>query len=173
MNKLIIPNIIRIFFIFFLQILIFKQIRFPIGDIGTAQFIIYPLTILLLPINTPRVILLILAFIIGISIDVFYDSLGVHSATLILTAYLRNIIIALFKPYEGYNINDVPTVSNMGFSWFFIYSSILFFIHVFTYFSIEAFSFVFFFEIFINTIFSFFISFLLIIIYQFIFRPKV
>jgi len=173
MNKLIVPNIIRIAFIFFLQILVFKQIRFPIGDLATAQFIIYPLTILLLPIKTPRVFLLIIAFIIGMGIDVFYDSVGVHSAALIITAYLRNTIITLFEPYEGYNVNDVPTINNMGFSWFFTYSSLLFFIHVFSYFSIEAFSFVFFFEIFLNTIFSFLISFVLIIIYQFVFRPKI
>lgn len=173
MNKLIVPNVIRVIFLFFLQILVFKQISFPIGTIANAHFLIYPLAILMMPIKTSKIILIILAFILGMGLDIYYDSLGVHSATIVFTAYIRNIVIAFLEPYEGYNINDVPTISNMGLSWFFTYSSTLLLIHIFTYFSIEAFSFVFFFEIFLNTIFSFLISFIIIIVYQFIFRPKV
>ncbi len=173
MNKLIIPNVVRFFVLFILQILVFKQVQFPIGDIGTAHFIIYPLAIFMLPIKTPKFVLLISAFIMGIGLDTFYDSLGVHSAALVLTAYLRNVVIAFFEPYEGYNIDDVPTINSMGFSWFFTYCSILLFTHVFTYFAIEAFSFVFFFEIFLNTIFSFLLSFITIFMYQFVFRPRI
>lgn len=172
MNKLIIPNILRVTYLFLLQILVFKQIHFPLGDIGTAQFFIYPLAVFMLPVKTNKTLLIVISFILGLGMDLFYDSPGVHSATLVLTGYIRNIVIALLEPYEGYNTDDVPTIKNFGLSWFFSYSSILLFIHIFTYFSLEAFSFVFFFEIFINTILSFFISLIIIVIYQFIFRPR-
>lgn len=172
MNKMILPNIVRIVLIFILQILVFKQINFPLGEVGTAQFLIYPLAIFMLPVKSSKTLLIIISFIMGIGLDLFYDSPGIHSATLVFTGYIRNIAIAFLEPYEGYNMDDVPTIRHFGLSWFFTYSSILLFIHIFTYFFLEAFSYVFFFEIFINTILSFFISLIIIVIYQFIFRPK-
>ncbi|MGB4961246.1 MAG: hypothetical protein WBO36_17300 [Saprospiraceae bacterium] len=172
MNKAIPTNIIRFIIILLAQVLIFKHITFGLGGTTYVHFIVYPLAILLFPIKTSRVILLFAAFTMGMIVDVFYDSIGIHAAALVLTAYIRNIVIALLEPFEGYNLDDVPTISNMGFGWFMSYLSITLLIHTFVYFSIEAFSFVFFFEIFLNTIFSFIFSFILIILTQFIFSTK-
>jgi hypothetical protein len=130
------------------------------------------MAILLMPVKTPRAVLLVSAFIFGIALDIFYDSIGIHAFSLVFTAYIRNIIIAFIEPYEGYNIDDVPTLKKMGLGWFVTYISLALLIHVFVYFSVEAFSFVFFFEIFLNTIFSFIVSFITILILQFIFNTK-
>ncbi len=108
----------------------------------------------------------------GLGLDLFYDSVGIHAATLVFTAYIRNIVIAFIEPFDKYNVIDVPTIRNLGIGWFVSYLSILLFIHILVYFSIEAFSFVYFFEIFINTIFSFIVSFIIIMLSQLIFRPK-
>lgn len=172
MNNIITTNIFRFIFIFFIQIWIFKHITFSLGGFAFIHFLIYPVAILLLPVKTPRSILLCLAFLLGILMDVFYDSLGVHAAAMVFTAYIRNTIIAFLEPFEGYNINDIPTIKQMGSAWFVSYLSIALLIHIFLYFSFEAFSFVFFFEIFLNTIFSFIVSFIVILIAQFIFRTK-
>jgi hypothetical protein len=172
MNSSIITNLFRCLVLIFVQVLVFKHISFSIGGLAAVHFLIYPLTILLFPIRTPRAVLLVSAFLIGLSIDVFYDSLGVHAAALVFTAYIRNVIIAFLEPYEGYNIDDIPNIKRLGLGWFISYLSIALLIHVFLYFSIEAFSFVYFFEIFLNTISSFIVSFLVIIISQFIFRTK-
>ena len=166
MNKYFLQNIIRIIILFLVQVLVFKQMTFTVDNKIFIHFFVYPLTILLLPIKTPRMLLMISAFIIGLGLDVFYDSIGVHAAALIFTAYIRNIIIAIIEPFEGYNINDVPTIKNMGLGWFVYYLSIGLFIHIFVYFSIEAFSFVYFFEIILNSIFSFIVSFLVIMLIQ-------
>lgn len=172
MNKVILPNIIRIITIFFIQILVFKQMTFALDNKIFVHFLIYPLAILLLPVKTPRIVLMLIAFIMGIGLDLFSDSIGIHAAALVFTAYIRNIIIAFIEPFEGYNINDVPTIKNLGLGWFVYYLSIALSIHIFVYFSIEAFSFVYFFEIILNTIFSFIVSFIVIMLSQFIFRPK-
>lgn len=137
-----------------------------------VHFLIYPLAILLLPIKTHRIVLMLIAFTMGIGLDLFSDSIGIHAAALVFTAYIRNIVIAFIEPFEGYNINDVPTIKNLGLGWFVYYVSIALSIHIFVYFSIEAFSFVYFFEITLNTIFSFIVSFIVIMLSQFIFRPK-
>ncbi len=172
MNNAITTNIIRCIILFLAQIWVFKQITFSLGGLAYIHFLIYPMAILLMPVKTPRAVLLVSAFIFGIALDIFYDSIGIHAFSLVFTAYIRNIIIAFIEPYEGYNIDDVPTLKKMGLGWFVTYISLALLIHVFVYFSVEAFSFVFFFEIFLNTIFSFIVSFITILILQFIFNTK-
>lgn len=172
MNNTIPTNIIRFIILLLAQLLIFKQITFSIGGLAYIHFLIYPLALLMLPVKTPRAILLIIAFITGLFLDMFYDSIGIHAAALVFTAYIRNIVIALLEPYDGYNMNDVPTIQNFGVGWFVSYISITLLTHIFIYFNIEAFSFVYFFEIFLNTIFSFIVSFVVIMVSQFIIRTK-
>ncbi|MBP6446696.1 MAG: hypothetical protein WAT22_08765 [Saprospiraceae bacterium] len=172
MSRVISTNVIRIVLLFFSQIWIFKQASFPIGNISNVHFLIYPMAILLLPVKTTRSLLLIIAFVFGICLDMFYDSPGIHAAALVFTAYIRNIVIALLEPFSGYNIDDVPTIKQLGFSWFISYISILLLLHFFVYFSIEAFSFVYIFEIFLSSVFSFICSFIVVMIIQFIFNTK-
>jgi hypothetical protein len=172
MNSTIPTNIVRFILLILVQVLIFKQVTFSLGGMAYIHFLIYPLAILMLPIKTPRVVLLLTAFVMGMILDMFYDSVGIHAAALVFTAYIRNIVIALLEPYDGYNMSDVPTIQNLGIGWFVSYISITLLIHVFIYFSIEAFSFVFIFEIFLNTIFSFIVSFIVILVSQFIIRTK-
>lgn len=152
--------------------MVFKQVTFSLGGLAYIHFIIYPLAILLMPIKTPRGVLLLSAFVMGLALDMFYDSVGIHAGTLVFTAYIRNIVIALLEPYDGYNMSDVPTIKNLGIGWVVSYLSITLLIHIFVYFSIEAFSYVFFFEIFLNTIFSFIVSFIVILVAQFIIQTK-
>jgi hypothetical protein len=172
MSRVISTNVIRILLLFFSQVWIFKQASFPIGNISNVHFLIYPMAILLLPVKTTRSLLLIIAFVFGICLDIFYDSPGIHAAALVFTAYVRNIVIALLEPFSGYNIDNVPTIKQLGFSWFISYISILLLIHFFVYFSIEAFSFVYIFEIFLSSVFSFICSFIVVMIIQFIFNTK-
>ncbi len=172
MSNTITTNVIRYILLFLAQVLIFKQITFSLGGIAYIHFIIYPLAILLMPVKTPKAVLLLSAFIMGLSLDMFYDSVGIHAASLVFTAYIRNIIIAFLEPFDSYNTDDVPNIKTFGLGWFISYISICLLIHIFVYFSIDAFSYVYFFEIFLNTIFSFIVSFLVILITQFIFRTK-
>ena len=172
MNNVFQTNIIRIVLIFIAQVLIFKQITFSLQGFAYIHFIIYPMAVLLMPVKTSRSILMALGFLLGIALDLFYDSPGIHAASLVFTAYIRNIIIAFLEPFDGYNIDDVPTLKRMGTGWFVSYVSVALIIHIFVYFSIEAFSFVFFFEIFLNTIFSFIVSLILVMVLQFILRTK-
>lgn len=172
MNKIIWTNVWRFFLLLFIQTLILRRVTFDWNNFGFVHILIYPLFIMMLPIKTPRALVLFLAFLLGIGVDMFYDSLGVHASALVFTAYMRNIIMKILEPYGGYNVEDSPTIKNFGVSWFFTYSSILLFLHVFFYFCVEAFSFVYIFEIMMNTIFSFSISILIIFITQLILRPK-
>ena len=172
MNRVVWANIIRFTILLLIQALIFRRITFEWASMGYVHILIYPLAIMLLPIKTPRILVLILALLMGLSIDMFYNSLGVHASALVFMGYLRPFVMKILEPYGGYNVEDSPTIRNFGVGWFFTYAAILLFIHIFFYFCVEAFSFVFIFEIMLNTIFSFSISIIIIFIIQLILRPK-
>lgn len=172
MNSLVAKSVIRAILLILLQGLVFRRIAFQMGDFAFIHLFIYPLIVLLLPLRTPKILQITIAFIVGLTIDAFYHSYGIHASALVFTAYIRDFVIKLLEPYSGYELDQSPTLSRLGFSWFLSFSAILFFAHLFFYFSVEAFSFVFFFEIMMNTIFSFMASILLVMLYQLIFRSK-
>lgn len=173
MNKAVVNNAVRFIVSLVLQVFIFKYISLSWGDFDYIHFVIYPIFILLLPLNTPKVFAIFLAFLLGFSVDVFYDSLGVHASAAVLIAYIRPLILRILEPHQGYNIVISPSKFNLGFNWFFTYAAILLFVYLFVYFSVEAFSFVYIFDILLRTIFSFIFSFLVILLHQLIFKTRI
>ena len=163
MTRVVWINGIRFVLLLLIQGLILRRVTFDWYSFGFIHILIYPLFILSLPIKTPRALVLLLAFLLGLGVDIFYDSLGVHASAMVFTAYIRNFIMKILEPYGGYNVEDSPTLRNFGAGWYFPYGAILIFLHIFFYFCVEAFSFVFIFEIMMNTIFSFAISIIIIL----------
>ena len=133
---------------------------------------IYPLFLLLLPLKTPKVTLVLIGFGLGILIDLFYDSPGVHAGACLATAFFRPVILGLIEPREGYNVNFSPTIEKYGFIWFLSYAGALYFIHLLVYFSYEIFTPHNLAEIILRTISSFIFSMILIIMYMFMVKPK-
>ena len=130
-------NIIRFVLLVFVQVTILNNIHLH----GVFNPYIYPLFILLLPFNTSRSLLLLLGFFTGLVLDFYSNTLGMHAAATTLLAFLRPYMINLLKPAAGYQPEDKPTISSMGFLWFITYTSILVFIHHLLLFIIETFSF--------------------------------
>ena len=79
MNNTIVRNIIRFVVLVLLQGWVLKAIDLSIGEFDFMQIIIYHLFIMLLPLNMPRWSILLLAMFMGIGVDIFYDSPGVHA----------------------------------------------------------------------------------------------
>jgi hypothetical protein len=115
---------------------------------------VYPMTILLLPVSTQRLTVLFLAFFTGLIIDIFSNGGGLHTASLTALGYLRIYILDTFQPRSGWDKLDVPNLSQQGVNWFFYYSLIFFSIHHFIYFFLEVFSFTNFLSTILKTIFS-------------------
>ena len=100
----------------------------------------YILFILLLPFETPNILLFALAFITGLTIDAFYDTPGLHAAACVILALVRILFISITVQKEGFDNEPEPTLSMMGFRWFFAYVLTLTLVHHFFLFSIESFS---------------------------------
>ena len=137
-----------------------------------AQGLLYPLVILLLPVGTPTVVVLLVAFVLGLCVDVPLGTIGIHTAALVLTAYVRSVALALLEPREGYTVNQSPTREAFGLRWFMAYAAVLMGVHTLAYFSVEAFTFVYFWQIMLRALSSFCISMLLILVYMLVFDPE-
>lgn len=128
--------LVVVYFIVYLlaQVMLFKQLVL----FNTAFCFVYIVFILLLPIQTNSTVLMFVAFLLGFSVDIFYDSLGLHALSLVLIAYVRNLWLSTITPQGGYDTGQGPTLAMNGLQWFIVYSLPLVFIHHFTLFFVEA-----------------------------------
>lgn len=166
MNNALIPNVIRFVMIYLFQVLIL----FNIEMYEYVNLLFYPIFILLLPIKTPHALLIFIAFLVGVSIGIYNNAVGEHAAASVFIAFLRPTILSLLEPRGGYDMNQSPTKSYLGFSWFAQYAAILVFIHFCTLFSLEVMQFDS--IVIIKTLLSYIISMMIIFLYTAIFNPK-
>ena len=137
MSKIIIVNLLRFIVLVFLQVFLLKNIT--LYDLSTPY--LYILFILLLPFETPNLLLFPLAFIIGLTIDAFYDTPGLHAASCVLLAFVRILFISITVQKEGFDNEPEPTLSIMGFRWFLTYALVLTLFHHFFLFNLEVLNF--------------------------------
>ncbi len=149
------------------QLLVFNNIEFS----GYINPYVYVLFILLLPFTTPGLVLLFSAFSLGLVIDLFMGTPGVHSSASVLMAFSRPSVMALFSPREGYQSGTYPRLSQFGFEWFAKYTVMLVLIHHFALFYLEVFTLNYFFSTFFRAFLSSVLTSLIIILSQyFVFR---
>ena len=161
----VIRNSIRFIVLLFLQVLVVKNI--PFGSYFLPMP--YVLFILMLPFEIPGVILLLASFSMGLFVDLFYDTQGMHASAASMMAFLRLHYLKIISPREGYDVLLKPTIHHMGFGWFASYSLVLIFMHHFLFFNLEIFSISKFFSILFRSIGSALMTFLFCFVIQFLF----
>lgn len=137
MGVSILINILRFFLLVFIQVFFLKNTAFY--NLTTPH--LYILFILLLPFETPNFILFTLAFILGITIDVFYDTLGLNAAACTVMALVRVLFISVTVQKQGFDNEPEPRLGLMGFRWFMFYTTILTIFHHLILISFEVFRF--------------------------------
>ena len=105
---------------------------------GIVNIYIYVYFILMLPMKTGRSALLWTGFGLGIVMDLFSGTLGIHAAATTLTAFLRPYVLSLYASQEEQE-KYAPALKYIGGS-FVKYAVTLVFIHHFTLFALSAFS---------------------------------
>ncbi|GJM33366.1 MAG: hypothetical protein DHS20C18_23670 [Saprospiraceae bacterium] len=171
MNNAVVINVIRFLLILVFQGYVLKRISEIVFGGFYFEILFYPLFIMLLPFRTPRFLQLFLAFLMGICVDAFYDSPGVHASAAVFLAFIRPVILSWLAPRDGYNANYSPTMARYTFPWFLRYASLMLIFHLFFYFSVEAFTFVYIMDILLKTISSFVTSMVFIMVIMFSFNP--
>lgn len=123
----VLKNIIR--FILFILVQVYVLDKVP----PLHQFIVpylYFLFILWLPFNINRFLLLIIAFLFGLTLDYFSGTPGLHAAPCLLIAYLRPFLLNLLIPQETTEQSYVePSIKSMGWAPYSLYVVLLTFIH--------------------------------------------
>lgn len=127
---------------------------------------LYVLLILILPFETPSWLVLIIGFVLGISVDIFSSTLGMHASATIFLAFMRQLLLQIIRPREGYEYGQNPSINHMGLTWFASYATILVFFHHIALFYIEAFKLSQFFITFGRALLSTLITLVLILISQ-------
>jgi rod shape-determining protein MreD len=163
MSKGPVQIILQFIVLLLLQLLLFNNIRFS----GFINPYVYVLFFLLLPFDFSKTLMLLLALVMGLILDLFMGTPGVHSLTTVLIAFIRPGVLKLVAPHDGYNINDLPRVSQMGLLWFIKYAAIIVVIHHLVLFYAEVFSFSHFFFTLLKVLLSSVFTFAFIVISQF------
>jgi len=146
-----------------IQVLVLNQVQVS----GYINPFVYILFILLLPQSTPRYLLMIFGFLIGLSVDVFSNSLGIHAAATVFIAFIRPFVIRSISNREE-DRNEYPGLRQNKFLWFLSYTAIMVFAHHFILFYLEYFTFSHFFTTFLRILLSSFFSIFVIVLSQFL-----
>jgi len=164
----ILKNIMRFILLVMLQVLIVQNINL------TTYIILLPyvLMILLLPFETPKLMVLFTAFLLGACVDYFYDSSGLHASACTVMGFARYYVLKYVSPREGYDAGVKPTIEDMGLAWFLTYAGTLIVIHHLFLFYLEVFRFSEFFRTLLRVILSSIGTFGLIYLIQFLFFTK-
>jgi rod shape-determining protein MreD len=144
------------------QEFVFNNIQFS----GFVNPYVYVLFILILPHDISNWLLILLAFTLGFFVDLFSETLGLHSAATIFLAYLRPRVLKIISPRDGYEPGFCPSLSEFGFEWFARYTAMLIIPHHAVLFFLESFTFVNFFPTLLRIILSIIFTFIIIMLIQ-------
>jgi len=168
MGKGMLLNIIRFASLVLVQVFIFNKIN--IG--GFANPMIYPLFIILLPFETNKNFSLFIAFMLGLSIDLFTGSIGLHTSATVFMAFIRPLAYSLISSNKVFESGIKPGINDLGLMWFISYTSALIFAHHIFFFLIEIFTFDEILHTFTKIVLSSLLSIFSIIVIDVVFKPQ-
>ena len=164
MTTEIFRNIFRFISLILVQVLIIQNINLS----GYIILLPYVLAIIVLPFETNKLIVLLASFLLGVSIDYFYNSSGLHASACTIMGFTRYYVLKYVAPREGYDIGVRPIIDDMGLEWFIRYAATLILVHHFFLFYLEIFRFSEFFKTLLRVILSSLGTFGLIYLIQFL-----
>lgn len=125
----------RYVIVMLLQVLLFDQLQLW----GVCHPYIYILCLLMLPITLPHSVDMVIGAIIGLIMDVFCNSLGIHTASCILIMFIRPYLIGAIVNDKD-RLNEQISLRSIGMEAMIKYVVILVVIHHLVVFSLAAWS---------------------------------
>lgn len=168
MNKNIWKIIGRFALLMAIQMLVFNHVYLG----GYVMPMLYVLFILMLPTNTGRIPMLLIAFGTGLLVDIMSNMLGFHALACTAVAMLRILYADRILTRNEPVVIGTPSIYSVTPQYFITYLLVLFGFFYFVFFTIEIFGFRSFWSILFATICSTVVSTLLAVLYQYIFLKK-
>ena len=158
------------FTVYFIFIILIQGLVINNIQIGVYFYpMVYIMIILMLPFEINIFIMLLVSILLGIGVDTLSDTYGLHTSSAIMIGYFRPYILKIIRPRDGYETGVMPSVHDMGYTWFLTYSLLMVFIHHLWFFTFEVFRLDLIQLIIFKTILSTIASFTIIFIFQYVF----
>jgi rod shape-determining protein MreD len=166
MNSSLFFNLFRFIILLSLQVIVFNNINL-FGFISPFPYILF---IILYPVNGNKSGLLVTSFLLGIILDMFSNSGGIHTTACLFLAYFRPSIFkfAFGVSYEYQTIKLNETLTPERFS--FLLVAVVF--HHLILFIFEAFQFSLLWDILIRTLLSSIVTLVICIIIIYLIKPN-
>jgi rod shape-determining protein MreD len=129
-------NIFRFLLFILIQVTILKHLEL-------GRFInpfLYIIFILMLPIKANKAIVLFRAFLTGLLVDMFYNTMGMNAAACVFMAYCRPWVLSTYAPKGEYETSSKPTMQSLGTPWMINYAGTMILLHHLILFFLEAFT---------------------------------
>lgn len=166
MNSTVLLNIFRFVMLLLAQIAVFNHINL-FGYLNPYPYILF---ILLYPVNSNRASFLLASFFLGLTLDFFVNSGGVHATACLVLAYVRPVFFkfafGLSYEYQTIKINERLSPERFTFILIAIVT------HHLIMFLLEFFKFTFVLEILTRTILTAIFTLLVIILIIYLFKPN-
>ena len=117
MNNVVFLNILRFVLLVLTQVLIFNTLNF----LESINPLVYVIFLYWYPIKGNRAVFLLTAFLLGLIIDIFSDTLALHSFATLTTAFVRPLIMRFcfgvnyeFQNFSFKNTTKVQRLTFLG-----------------------------------------------------------
>ena len=154
-------QIIRYIVVMILQVLLFNQLQL----LGVCHPYVYLLCLLMMPITLPHNVEMLIGAVVGLVMDIFCNSLGIHTASCILVMFIRPYLLGALVN-EKDRLNEQISLRSIGFEAFLKYIVILVVVHHLAVFALAAWSWSHFGFVLLETLVSSILTILLIIGYN-------
>lgn len=135
MNHPLVKNTFLFIGLLLLQVLLFNHIEYW----GYVNPMIYIVFVLVAPYRENQVPYLLLSFLLGLSVDLFSNTGGLHAASIVFIAYLRSPILHIVFgknfEYQDLNLMSYPFTKVLS------YTTLMVVLHHFLFYFLEMFTF--------------------------------
>ena len=168
MNRYTLLKVISFFLYLVAQALVFNKIVL----FGTTYSFIYIGFLLTLPLELAVIPGMLIGLAMGLGMDAFTSTFGLHAAASVLLMYVRPILISYLTPQGGYQSGVAPRPNIIGLGWFTTFAILLIFVHHAVVFYVEFGGFDMFFNTLLKVVLSTVYSYILIVVIQYLFITK-
>ena len=167
MNKLT-SNTSRFFILMLLQVLVFNYMQW-FGFLNPAVYLLF---LILLPLELPKTMQYLLAFITGFIVDAFLKTYGIQAFACVLMIFLRPYIILILNGFRPLDTGVKPVPGVKDFSWILVYTLLLVFIQQITVTILETFQWIHWWRIVWTSVFNTLFTTFIILCVEYIFYAK-
>ncbi len=168
MIKDIIKSAVQFIVLLLCQVLILNNVYF----LGYINPMLYVWFIIMLPFSTPKWLVLVASFLMGVCVDVLGNDVGVHAAVCVLIAFIRPALLNVSSNNIDKTSLAQPSVATMGFKNFLLFIVLTVAVHHLLYFVVEIFSFGEILQILLRTLLSSVVTIALILLFDMLFFKK-